>query len=163
MLYGASVLIFGMMFFTSIDITVRRLAGFSIEGLFEGIELLLVAAVYLGVTRVQFLEKHVRVEMFVTRFPYRTRQAIEALTLVLALAFFIVATWQTGKHAWQSFLIREATFMPAEWPVWLARMILAIGLFFLSLRLLIQFGQRIRNLFGESEEPSGKQEEVGIL
>ena len=163
MLYGASVLIFGMMLFTSIDITVRRLAGFSIEGLFEGIELMLVAAVYMAVSRVQSLEKHVRVEMFVTRFPFKTRQAIEALTMFLALVFFTVAIWMTGKQAWQSFLIREATFLPAEWPVWLARIILTVGIFFLSLRLLIQVGQRIRNLFGKSEEPSEKPEEAGIL
>jgi TRAP-type C4-dicarboxylate transport system permease small subunit len=53
--------------------------------------------------------------------------------------------------------------MPAEWPVWLARMILTVGIFFLSLRLLIQFGQRIRNLFRKAEEPSERPEETGTL
>ena len=163
MFYGASVFIFAMMLLTSVDITVRRLAGFSIEGLFELIELLLVAAVYLAVSRVQSLEKHVRVEMFVTRFPFRTQQAIGAFTLFLALVFFSVAVWMTGRQAWQSFLIREATFLPAAWPVWLARIILTVGIFFLSLRLLIQVGQRIRNLFGKYEGPSRKPEEAGIL
>ena len=162
MFYGASVFIFAMMLLTSIDITVRRLAGFSIEGLFELIELMLVAAVYLGVSRVQSLEKNVRVEMFVTRFPFRVQQAIEAITLILALAFFSLAVWMTGRQAWQSVLIREATFLPAAWPVWLARVILTGGIFFLSLRLLIQIGQRIRNLFGKYEE-SKKSEEAGIF
>ncbi len=164
MFYGASVFIFGMMVLTSIDITVRRLAGFSIEGLFELIELMLVVAVYMAVTRVQFQEKHVRVEMFVTRFSFKTQQAIEALTLILALAFFSVAIYMTGRQAWQSFLIREATFLPAAWPVWLARIILTIGIFFLALRLLIQIGQRIGHVFGKCEEPSKKSEEAeGIL
>jgi len=162
MFYGASVLVCGMMVLTSIDITVRRLAGFSIEGLFELIELMMVATVYMGVSRVQSLEKNIRVEMFVTRFSWKTQQAIEAITLILALAFFSVAVWMTGRQAWQAFLIREATFLPASWPVWLARIILTAGIFFLSIRLLIQIGQRVRNLFGKYEE-SKKSEEAGIF
>ena len=130
---------------------------------FTLIELMLVAAVYLGVSRVQSLEKNVRVEMFVTRFSFRTQQVIGAFTLFLALAFFSVAVWMTGRQAWQAFLIREATFLPAAWPVWLARIILTVGIFFLSIRLLIQIGQKVGSLFGKYEEPSKKQEEAGVL
>jgi len=153
MLYGGSIIIFGIMFFTALDITLRRLTGFSFEGLFEGIELMLVAAVYLGVTNVQNLRTNVRVEMFVNRLSPKSQQALDAITLLLSLIVFSVAVWMTGTQAWKSYLIKEVTFLPAEHPVWLARIILTIGLTFLSLRLIIQIGEQVKNLFSKAGKP----------
>jgi TRAP-type mannitol/chloroaromatic compound transport system permease small subunit len=152
MLYGGSLIIFGIMFFTALDITLRRLTGFSFEGLFEGIELMLVAAVYLGVANVQNLRTNVRVEMFVKRLSLKSQQALDAITLLLSLIVFSVAVWMTGSQAWKSYLVKEVTFMPAEHPVWLARIILTIGLTFLSLRLLIQIVEQVRNLCSQTEK-----------
>jgi len=153
MLYGGSIIIFGIMFFTALDITLRRLTGFSFEGLFEGIELMLVAAVYLGVTNVQNLRTNVRVEMFVNRLSPKSQQALDAITLLLSLIVFSVAVWMTGTQAWKSYLIKEVTFLPAEHPVWVARIILTIGLTFLSLRLIIQIGEQVKNLFSKAGKP----------
>jgi TRAP-type C4-dicarboxylate transport system permease small subunit len=153
MLYGGSIIIFGIMFFTALDITLRKLTGFSFEGLFEGIELMLVAAVYLGVANVQNLRTNVRVEMFVNRLSPKSQQALDAITLLLSLIVFSVAVWMTGNQAWKSYLIKEVTFLPAEHPVWLARIILTIGLTFLSLRLLIQIGEQVKNLFRKAGKP----------
>ena len=153
MLYGGSIIIFGIMFFTALDITLRRLTGFSFEGLFEGIELMLVAAVYLGAANVQNLRTNVRVEMFVNRLSPKSQQALDAITLLLSLIVFSVAVWMTGSQAWKSYLIKEVTFLPAEHPVWLARIILTIGLTFLSLRLIIQIGEQVKNLFSKTGKP----------
>jgi TRAP-type mannitol/chloroaromatic compound transport system permease small subunit len=59
----------------------------------------------------------------------------------------------TGTQAWKSYQIKEVTFLPAEHPVWLARIILTIGLTFLSLRLLIQIGEQVKKLFSKTEKP----------
>jgi len=153
MLYGGSIIIFGMMFFTTLDITLRKLTGFSFEGLFEGIELMLVAAVYLGVANVQYLRKNVRVEMLTNRLSSKSQQVLDTITLLLSLIVFGVAVWMTGNQAWKSYQIQEVTFLPAEHPVWLARIILTIGLAFLSLRLLLQIGEQVKNLFSRVEKP----------
>jgi TRAP-type C4-dicarboxylate transport system permease small subunit len=152
MLYGGSVLIFAMMFLTTLDIVRRALTGKSIEGLFEGVELLLVAAVYLGVANVQSLEKHVRVEMLIERLSPKLQRAAEVLTMALAAIFFGVTIVMTGRQAWQSWLIREVTFLPAQHPVWLARIVVTVGLFFLWLRIVIQIGQRVGYLAGNAPE-----------
>ena len=157
MLYGGSIIIFGMMFFTTLDITLRKLTGFSFEGLFEGVELMLVAAVYLGVANVQNLRKNVRVEMLTNRLSLKSQQILDAVTLVLSLIVFSVAVWMTGTQAWKSYQIKEVTFLPAEHPVWLARIILTIGLTFLSLRLLLQIGEQVKNIFSRAEKPGGAE------
>jgi TRAP-type C4-dicarboxylate transport system permease small subunit len=153
MLYGGSIIIFGMMFFTTLDITLRKLTGFSFEGLFEGVELMLVAAVYLGAANVQNLRTNVRVEMLVNRLSSKSQQVLDAITLLLSLIVFSVAVWMTGIQAWKSYQIKEVTFLPAEHPVWLARIILTIGLTFLCLRLLIQIGEQVKHLFSKAEKP----------
>jgi len=136
-----------MMVATTTDIVLRYL-GHAIEGVFEGVEILLVMAVYLGLADVQHRGQNVRVEMIVTRLKGKTRAVVELINLLLPTLVFTVMIWSTGKKAWQSFLIREATFMPAEHPVWLGRVVLTIGLFFLWLRLVIQIGQQLHGLVG---------------
>jgi TRAP-type mannitol/chloroaromatic compound transport system permease small subunit len=87
----------------------------------------------------------------------KSQQVLDAITLLLSLIVFSVAVWMTGTQAWKSYLIKEVTFLPAEHPVWLARIILTIGLTFLSLRLLIQIGGQVKSLFSKAEKPERGQ------
>lgn len=153
--HGASAFVLAMMLVTVIEITSRRVLGYSIEGVFEGIELMLVIVVYLGLARVQYIGRNIRVELLLTRVPFKVREVLDAFTMVLALAFFSLAIWMTGKKAWGSWLIKETTFLPAELPIWVVRGIITIGFFFLWLRLLIQIGQCIHHLFRGPEEKQG--------
>lgn len=153
LLHGSAAIIFFMMVATTVDI-ILRYVGHAIEGVFEGVSILLVMAVYLGLADVQHRGQNVRVEMIVTRLKGRTRSAVEVINLLLPTLVFTVMIWMTGSKAWQSFLIRESTFMPAEHPIWLGRITLTIGLFFLWLRLVIQIGQHLRALFGKEGDPT---------
>jgi TRAP-type C4-dicarboxylate transport system permease small subunit len=159
--YGSAAIIAFMMVATTIDIVLRYL-GHAIEGVFEGVEILMVMAVYLGLAHVQHHEKNVRVEMIVERFTGKTRCAIEVFNLLLPTLVFTVMIWMTGTRAWHSFLIHESTFMPAEHPIWLGRIVLTVGLFFLWLRLVIQIGQYLPGLFGKDED-STKTMSSGIV
>ncbi|UCF92504.1 MAG: TRAP transporter small permease [Desulfobacterales bacterium] len=153
--HGGAVFALAMMLLTVIEITLRKILGYSIEGVFEAVELMLVIIVYLGLARVQYLGKNVRVEILLSNVPFKVRQALEAFTMLLSLAFFSLAVYMTGKKAWASWLIRETTFLPAELPIWAARGVITIGLFFLSIRLLIQIGECIYNLIGPPGKNSG--------
>jgi len=159
--HGAAFIALGMMLLTVTEISMRKLAGYSIEGVFEGVELMLVAIVYLGLAHVQHLGRNVRVELLLTRVPFKVRQALEAFTMLLALAFFSVAIWMTGKEAWASWLIKETTFLPAALPIYVARGVITIGFFFLWLRLLIQIGERIYTLIGKSGGKSASIDKGG--
>jgi TRAP-type C4-dicarboxylate transport system permease small subunit len=159
LVYGAAVIVLGMMLLTVSEITSRKLIGYSMEGVFEGIELMLVAIVYFGVAHAQFLGKHVRVEILVTRVPFKLAQTFDAFTMFLALIFFSLAFWLTGKQAWNSWLIRESTMLPAALPIWAARGMVTVGISFLWIRLLIQIGEKIYNLF----ENSGKSGNQGAM
>ena len=159
--YGSAAIIAFMMVATTIDIVLRYL-GHAIEGVFEGVEILMVMAVYLGLADVQHREQNVRVEMIVERLKGRTRCAIEVFNLLLPTIVFTVMIWMTGARAWHAFLIRESTFMPAEHPIWLGRIVLTIGLSFLWLRLVIQIAQYLPGLFGKDEN-STKTMSSGIV
>ena len=159
--YGSAAIIAFMMVATTIDIVLRYL-GHAIEGVFEGVEILMVMAVYLVLADVQHREQNVRVEMIVERLKGRTRCAIEVFDLLLPTIVFTVMIWMTGARAWHAFLIRESTFMPAEHPIWLGRIVLTIGLSFLWLRLVIQIAQYLPGLFGKDEN-STKTMSSGIV
>ena len=156
LIYGASVIALGMMILTVIEITSRKLIGYSMEGVFEGVELMVVSMVYLGLAHAQYMGKHVRVEILITRLPFRVRRAFDVFTMLLALIFFGLAIFLTGKQTWNSWLIRESTMLPAALPIWLARGLVAIGISFLWIRILIQIGEGIYDLFGSSGKP-GRQ------
>lgn len=154
LVYVAAVLVLMMMLISVSEITLRKLTGYSIEGVFEGVELMLVVIVYLGLARAQHLGTHVRVELFIDHLPSKVRQALETCTMIMVLIFLSLAIWMTGKQAWASWLIKETTFLPAELPIWVARGCVTIGFFFLWLRILIQIGERIYNLLVASGEKS---------
>lgn len=156
LIYGASVIALGMMILTVIEITSRKLIGYSMEGVFEGVELMVVSVVYLGLAHAQYMGKHVRVEILITRLPFRARRAFDVFTMLLALIFFGLAILLTGKQTWNSWLIRESTMLPAALPIWLARGLVTIGISFLWIRILIQIGEGIYDLFGSSGKP-GRQ------
>jgi TRAP-type C4-dicarboxylate transport system permease small subunit len=143
-----------MMLLTVAEISLRKLAGVSIEGVYEGVELMLVAIVYLGLSYVQHQGKNIRVEILLMRLPFKAKQVLEAFTLLLTAAFVGIAIWMTGKQAWASWLIREITFLPAALPIYVARAIITVGFFFLWLRLLFQIGERIYRLSATSGNSS---------
>lgn len=144
--HGAAFITLSMMLLTVIEISLRKLVGYSMEGVYEAIELMLVLIVYLGLAHAQQLGKNVRVEVLLMRVPFKVKQALEAFTMVLTVAFITLAIWMTGKEAWASWLIKETTFLPAALPIYVARATITIGFFFLWLRLLVQIGERIYSL-----------------
>jgi TRAP-type C4-dicarboxylate transport system permease small subunit len=152
--HAAAFITLAMMLLTVAEISLRKLAGVSIEGVYEGVELMLVAIVYLGLSYVQHQGKNIRVEILLMRLPFKAKQVLEAFTLLLTAAFVGIAIWMTGKQAWASWLIREITFLPAALPIYVARAIITVGFFFLWLRLLFQIGERIYRLSATSGNSS---------
>jgi len=151
---AAAFITLAMMLLTVTEILLRKLAGYSIEGVYEAVELMLVSIVYLGLAHVQNRGKNVRVEVLLTRVPSKVRQSMEAFTMMLTAVFFAIAVWMTGHEAWASWLVKETTLLPAALPVYIVRAIVTLGFFFLWLRLLIQIAERIYNLTGRSVDHS---------
>jgi TRAP-type C4-dicarboxylate transport system permease small subunit len=152
--YASAFIIFGMMLVTCTDILFRY-AGHPFEGVFEGIEILLVVAIYLALADVQYRGQNICVEILVTRLTGKTRIAFDIFNLFLPVIVFATMVWTTGARAWSSFLMREATFKPAEFPIWVGRIAVTVGLTFLCLRLVIQISQKLKILVkgtGKSEE-----------
>ena len=152
--YISGAVIIVMMLVTCIDIAFRY-AGRPFEGVFEGVEILLVIAVYMGLAEVQYNRKNVYVEILVERLSGKARIVAEVFDLLLPIIVFAVMIWVTGARAWESFLMRESTFMPAQHPIWVGRIALTIGIFFLWLRLVVQVSETFYNLTkrtGDSRE-----------
>lgn len=150
LIQAAAFMTLAMMLLTVAEISLRKLAGYSISGVFEGIELILVVIVYMGLAHVQNAGKNVQVEILLMHLPIKARQGLEAFTLLLSAAFVGIAIWMTGKEAWASWLIKEITFLPAALPIYVARFFITVGFFFLWLRLLFQIGERIYRLVATS-------------
>jgi len=92
-----------------------------------------VTAFSLGYT--QMMKGHVVVDIFVERFPKKTRRVLNMISYLICMIFFALLAWQISKHATNLWRTREITetlriaFYPFVYAV-------AIGCIILSLVLL---------------------------
>lgn len=117
---------------------VARKLGHALPGIYESAELLMVAIVFLGLAYIQSQRGHVRMELLVTRMSPRLRGAVEAFTLLLSLALFVIITYKSGQNAYQSWQMKDVTMGLIDWPVWPSKMLVPIGSGLLSLRFIVQ-------------------------
>ena len=98
---------------------------------------LLVALIYLGLAGAQARRAHFRVTFLLDRLPPAFRRAVDALTTAAALAVFSLAAFLTMDRAVDPLGGGEVRFVLIEFPIWPPRLVVAVGLAFFALQLLV--------------------------
>lgn len=103
--------------------------GFSapIPGILEFTESLMVISVFLALALAQQQRRHIRVELLAQLLPPKPRAALAAASALLTMLFFALIAWYGWYTASYSWAVGEFKSGQINFPVWPARIALAIG------------------------------------
>lgn len=141
------------MFLGTADVVGTQVFGRPVPGALELTESTMVLIVFGALTYAQIRRSHIRVELFYTRMRPRVKAAMDILADVAALTFFGLLVWQGTNEALFSMQIGEATDGLIRFPLYPARIILAVGSALLMARLVVDLILDTRRLIDGSEPP----------
>ena len=91
---GASILLFGMMLLTFVDVVARYLFNRPIRGGFEMTELVLLVLIFAGLPLVSHADEHVTMDFIDRMLPARAVAILIRVVHALVAAVFFFLTWQ---------------------------------------------------------------------
>jgi len=147
---GSNLSLLAIMLGVSLDATLRYLVGRPITGMLEGVELLLVFAVFANLAQTQAEGGNIAIGVLTERLGGRALALVQVFTSVLALGLFATMAWATGGLAWRSWLMGEHSAGLIAFPIYPSRFIVAFGCFFLCLQLLHSLVGALARLFARS-------------
>jgi TRAP-type C4-dicarboxylate transport system permease small subunit len=133
---------------TTIDVVLRYILGNPLKGAYEVSEILMLSAAFLGMAYTQLFREHVNADLFVKHLPQRVNLVLETVMLLLALLIYSLLVWQGTIAFWESFTTGEYRWGVVRIPLWQARLMVPLGIFFLCLRFLWEIIVNFRKLFG---------------
>ena len=151
---GTGVLL--SMFLGTADVIGTQGFGQPVPGAREITESTMVLIVFGALAYGQIRRSHIRVELLYTRLPARGKAALDILADLCGLLFFGLLLWQGINEAEFSMQIGEATDGLIRFPLYPARIILAVGTALLLVRLALDVVVDARHLI------DGTQAEVPV-
>lgn len=122
---AASLLL--MMSLGTADALATRLLDRPVPAALEGTEALMVCTVFLALANTQARRMHVAVDLVTSRLPRRVRLALDLFAQVITLAVFLLIAWQGWLLAAQSAALREYAPGLVPFPIYPAKIALAVG------------------------------------
>ena len=129
---------------TCADILARGNFTTGLRGVVEASEILLVAAVFLGLGLAQAEGRHVRMTLVISRLSGRTRRVGDVLASAVAVAFFAWLAWASTLRAYDSIINSEYRFGLVRIPLWPGRVAVVVGLLLLLAQLLRTLVAQVR-------------------
>jgi TRAP-type mannitol/chloroaromatic compound transport system permease small subunit len=136
LLLGAVGMIVSMLLGVA-DVVGTKFLDFPVPGTLEVTESTMVLIVFGALAYTQERRNHIRVELLYGHAGPRGKSFMEAVTHVVAFAFFALLAWQGVGELRYSWEIREATMGTVRFPLYPARLLLVLGAVLLLLRLAI--------------------------
>ena len=119
------------------SIVARRL-GYTVAGSAEVSEILLVLLVFLSLAYTQSRDGHVAIEVAVAAMPARARNVCRALTIVVCLVVTVALFYGTATETYVSYRLGEYRFGTTRFPLWPAKLVIAVGFLLLSIEFVLQ-------------------------
>lgn len=113
------------------------LASRPIPGVHEFIATMMVVAVFLAVSLAQARRSHIQVDIFTRLMPQGVQAALAALQSLLAVIVFGLIAWFGWVRAAQAYSVGEFSAGLFDFPVWPARIVLALGAMLMTLQCLL--------------------------
>ena len=135
---AASVILFSMMLLTIADVFLRTVFSRPILGALEMTEFMMVGVVFFSLAQTEILNRHVKVDLLMSRLGERTQGLIDMITQFVCFLLFGAITWSTlvySKEMRASGEVSQDLWVPIYPFVY----IVAVGCALLSLKLLIKF------------------------
>ena len=125
---------------------------------FEFMATMMVVNVFLAMSLGQARRRHIRVEIVVNALPPPLRRAAEAFSVLCSIALFALIAWFGWKSGLHATSVGEYSSGLINYPVWPARLILAVGATLMTVQCLFDllglFVERLRtDSAGADSEP----------
>jgi TRAP-type C4-dicarboxylate transport system permease small subunit len=118
------------------DVAGRFLFNAPLHGGVEFSELLMVVLVFFGLAAAQQQRQNYSIEVVTRHLPDSMQKVLELLGYLTCLGIVILLAWPSSKQAIMSFERGEAGFGIVPFPLWPARILLAIGLWLLAVQFV---------------------------
>ena len=128
------------------DVVGTKFFGWPVPGTLEITESTMVLIVFGALAFTQSQRGHIRVEIFYTNRSPRTKAFMDAVTHLVAIAFFALVAWQGFNEALYSLEIGEATMGTIRFPLFPARLLLVVGCVLLLVQLGLDLIQNVRHM-----------------
>jgi len=148
--YIVVALIMAMMFLGTADVIGRYAFNSPIKGTLEISELLMAVAIFFAWGYVQSSNSNIRVDFIIKRYPYKVRQIVELLILLLTFLLFAFITRQSFKVAMIDLgygRLIENVYIPA-YPF---KLMLSLGAAMVCLETIIQIFYQLGNMTKKGE------------
>jgi TRAP-type C4-dicarboxylate transport system permease small subunit len=144
--YVAASLVFIMIFPTTLDIFLRYIMEEPLPAIFQLTEFMMVGVVYLGISYVQSMKEHIKIEMATSWLPQWGQDLLDIFGYLVGLLLFAIMMWQSGRLAWEAWVTQDYTMGIIHFPLWPAKSIIPIGCGLLCIRLLLDIFLDIQKL-----------------
>lgn len=131
-----------------------------VPGAKEVTESTMVLIVFGALTYAQIRRSHIRVEMLYTRMGPRVRAGMDFVAHFFALVFFALLCWQATNEAQYSLQIDESVDGLIRFPLYPARIILALGAGLVCLQLVLDMIEDALRVRSGEEPPQGKPDAI---
>lgn len=150
-LAGASLLL--MVLLGAIDIIGTKFFSRPLPATFEATEALMVLGVFLALPYVQAHRQHISVDLVLTRAGPTARRALEIFALALTLGVFILLAWRGWVLGLNSLAVREYASGILRFPIYPAKLGLALGATLTVLQVLLDLVDRLRQRSSADDAP----------
>lgn len=136
-----------MMVMGAMDVFLGKVFNTPIPGTFEATEALMVVSAFLAIAYNQQVRGHIKVELFTSRMSPRLQLKFEAFNYFLSAVFFFLLTWQGWRFGLESLRVGEYESGLIAFPVYPAKLLLALGLTLMTLQCLRDLVVAFKNIF----------------
>jgi TRAP-type C4-dicarboxylate transport system permease small subunit len=156
----SSVIIFVMMFMITADVIMRYVFNSPIQGTFELSEFCLVWIVFLSIAYIQSHKGHIKIDIATSWMPMKGQMILDIFSYFLGIAFFAIVFWQSGKMAWNAWVIKDHTMGLVEFPLWPAKFLVPYGAGLICLQFLSNIVQDISRILSPAIDGIEKKGQI---
>ncbi|MBU0545533.1 MAG: TRAP transporter small permease [Proteobacteria bacterium] len=143
----AGICLFIMMLIGTFDVIGSKFFNHPIPGAFEFTEALMIGGTFMAIALTQSNKMHIAVDLLTSRLMTSTRMKFELVNYFLTLLFFFIVAWQGWVYGLHSFSIGEYESGLIRFPVYPAKLTLALGASVMTLQCLRDFLETLIKLF----------------
>jgi TRAP-type C4-dicarboxylate transport system permease small subunit len=138
------MLILVLMFIIVVDACGRFMFNKPLPGAVELSRVVLAWILYLSLPWGLIQGVHVRVMLFLDRYPPRLRQTVEIMIVFLSMVVFSLMIYAGSRMFWNSFKFGETMAAPIWIPFWLAKLAVPVGCLMMALHFPIDLIARLK-------------------